>query len=176
MMSIILYLSGIAYMFMPEIPVLALCIFSGILLIIYGIIKIVGYLSNDLYCLAFQYDLACGLLLIVLGGIVLGCNDRISGYMSTGLGVLVLFDSLLTIQTAHEAKKFGLETWNTILAFSVMAGIFGALIIIKPYDAVRTAHILAGVALLTEGAMKHCVVHCTVKIMNTLPKEEENEE
>lgn len=26
------------------------------MLILYGIIRITGYLSNDLYCLAFQHD------------------------------------------------------------------------------------------------------------------------
>lgn len=32
---------------------------------------IIGYFSEDLYCLAFRYDLAYGLLLLVMGAIVL---------------------------------------------------------------------------------------------------------
>ena len=170
-MSIIFYMSGIVYMLFPKISFWVLCIFSGMVLIVYGVIKIIGYFSDDLYCLAFQYDLAGGLFLIVLGGIVLGCNRRLSGYMPAGLGGLVLLDSLLTMQTAREAKQFGLKTWKMILVFSIVAGIFGALIIINPFQRIDATHVLVGVTLLAEGAMKHCVVTCTVKRKNKEKKE-----
>ena len=97
---------------------MAFCIAGGILLITYGIIKIIGYLSDDLYNLAFQYDLGCGLFLIVLGMIVLVRNIRIQDHLYQGMGCLILLDSLLTIQTCGDAKKFGLETWYRILGFS----------------------------------------------------------
>lgn len=154
-------------MFLPEIPFWIACGFSGLILISYGSIKLIGYFSDDLYCLAFQYDLAGGLFLIVLGGIVLGCNYRIADYMYAGLGGLVLLDSLLTIQTVENAKRFGLETWKVMLTASIVAGLLGILVIIGPFGGVRAAHILMGIVLLAEGAMKHCVVKCTVKIMNT---------
>ena len=77
LMSIAFYVAGLTYMFLPEISPLTICITSGIVLIVYGIIKVIGYCSNDLYCLAFQYDLACGLFLMVLGVIMLSCNQRI---------------------------------------------------------------------------------------------------
>ena len=44
---------------------------TGIMLIAFGIVKLLGYFSKDLYRLAFQFDLAFGILLIVLGGIIL---------------------------------------------------------------------------------------------------------
>lgn len=60
----------------------------GMILIIYGIVKVIGYFSDDLYCLAFQYDLACGLFLIAMG--------------------MILLDALLKIQISKDARKFGL--------------------------------------------------------------------
>ena len=44
----------------------------GIGMIVFGLIKLVGYFSKDLFRLAFQYDLSFGVLLIVLA-IVLAC-------------------------------------------------------------------------------------------------------
>ena len=79
----------------------------GIILVAYGIVKIIVYLSDNLYDLAFQYDLACGILLIVLG-----CNLRIRSYLSSGLGLLILLDDVLKVQTAKDAKVFGLEIWK----------------------------------------------------------------
>ena len=75
------------------------------LLLAYGIIKLIGYFAGDLYCLAFQYDLGCGLLLLVLGAVVLVMNLKVSVYLVPGLGLLILLDSLLTIQMVHDAKN-----------------------------------------------------------------------
>ncbi len=164
-MSVVFYIAGLAYIFLPDISPFAICITSGVVLIVYGIIKMIGYFSNDLYCLAFQYDLACGLFLMVLGVIVLACNQRIIAHLSAGLGVLVLLDSLLSIQTSKDAKQFGLETWNVILTTSIIAAVFSVLLIVRPYHSPRATHIVAGGTLLAEGLKNHCVVILTVKTM-----------
>ena len=173
-MSIVFYIAGLTYIFLPEISPLAICITSGIVLIVYGIIKVIGYFSNDLYCLAFQYDLACGLFLMVLGVIMLARNQRIIAHLPAGLGVLVLLDSLLSLQTSKDAKQFGLETWNVILTTSIIAAVFSVLLIVKPYRSQVTAYIVAGCTLLAEGLKNHCVVLLTVKTMKRhMPENEE---
>ena len=66
-------LSGIGVMLIlfPEFSATTLCYVLGGLLTAYGIIKVVGYFSKDLYRLAFQYDLAYGALLAAVGLIML---------------------------------------------------------------------------------------------------------
>ena len=123
LISIIFYIVGIVCTTIPSISPLVLCITGGIILVAYGIVKIIGYLSDDLYDLAFQYDLACGIFLIVLGVIVLGCNLRIRSYLSPGLGLLILLDAVLKVQTAKDAKVFGLEIWKWILGCTDIKGV-----------------------------------------------------
>lgn len=166
LISIIFYIAGIIYMVVSPVSPLVICICSGIILIAYGIVKIIGYCSDDLYDLAFQYDLACGILLIVVGIIVLGCNLRIQHYLSPALGLLILMDAVLKVQTSKDARKFGLETWNWILTFSIIAGVFGVLIIVKPFPGIRPSHVIDGCGLLVEGFMNHLTVRETVKITN----------
>lgn len=167
LLSVIFYIAGLVYMISPSVSPVTLCIISGVILIIYGIVKIMGYLSNDLYCLAFQYDLACGIFLIVVGIIILGCNVRIQHLLSPGLGLLILLDAVLKAQTSKDAKTFGLETWNWILVFSIIAGIFGVLIIIGPFSGNQGRHILNGCGLLVEGFMNHLEIKETVKILDS---------
>lgn len=162
-MSITFYIAGIVYMMTSNISPLTLCIISGIIFIVYGVIKIIGYLSNDLYNLAFQYDLGCGMFLIVLGIIALVRNEQIINYLSIRLGVLILLDSFLKIQTSHDAKEFGLEIWDRILGISILAGVFGILAILRPFESEKISHIITGCALLCEGLMNQCVVHYTVR-------------
>lgn len=172
-MSIVFYISGVLYMILPNVSPFGICITSGIVLIVYGIIKIIGYCSKDLYCLAFQYDLACGLFLMVLGVIVLSCSRRIIPYLSAGLGVLVLLDSVLSIQMSKDARQFGLETWNVILTASVIAGVLGVLMIVSPFHVGLSRHIVAGGTLLAEGFKNQCVVRYTVSTIETRFSEED---
>lgn len=176
LLSIVFYIAGITYMLLSSVSPMVVCMMSGVILVAYGIVKIIGYLSDDLYCLAFQYDLSCGILLIVVGIIVLGCNVRIKHLLSPGLGLLILLDAVLKIQTSKDAKKFGLETWNWILAFSIIAGAFGVLIIIGPFSGVRARHILNGCGLLVEGVMNHLEIKETVKVLNSTALPDKNED
>ena len=164
MISVIFYISGILYMAVNYVPIHTVCMFSGILLIVYGIVKILGYLSDDLYCLAFQYDLACGLLLMVTGCIVMMGSQRIQQYLVPGLGMLILVDAVLKIQTAKDARAFGLETWSWILAASIAAAVFGVLIIVRPFETPQITHIIGGLGLMMEGFLNHLTVLQTVKI------------
>lgn len=156
LISVLFYLSGIICITIPGINGKAAAIAGGLILIAYGVIKIIGYLSKDLYCLAFQYDFACGLLLIILGIVVLFMGRRVRGHLLSGLGVLILLDSLLCIQTSIDAKRFGLPAWPVILASSILSGAFGAALV------VTNDQLIAGYSLLAEGVMRHYIVHCTV--------------
>lgn len=156
LISILFYLSGVFCLTIPNISGKAAAIAGGIILIVYGIIKITGYLSKDLFCLAFQYDFACGIFLLILGIVVLVTNEKFKGYLLSAVGVLILLDSLLCIQTSIDAKRFGLSSWPIMLAFSILSGALGVTLI------VTDTQMIAGCSLLAEGLMRHYIVHCTV--------------
>ena len=59
-------IAGLLLLLHPEISAEVLCKGLGILFLVWGVFKICGYLSGDLYRLAFQFDLACGILAVVL--------------------------------------------------------------------------------------------------------------
>lgn len=163
LISIVFYLLGVLYLAIPDISGKTTAITGGIVLIAYGIIKIAGYFSKDLFCLAFQYDFACGIFLLVLGIVVLAASQNFKGYLLPGVGILILLDSLLCIQTTLDARRFGLSSWPLILAFSILAGVLGAALIIT------NSQVIAGCSLLAEGFMRHYLVHCTVYLSPDTP-------
>lgn len=179
LISVIFCVTGLIYLILPEISVRKLCYVGGIVLIIYGIIKIIGYFSSDLdmYCLAFQYDLGCGLFLIIIGIIVMIRNANVQQYLSLGLGILILLDSMLKIQTANDAHIFGLERWYLILILSVIAGIFGILIILTFFVETEASHTVNGIGILAEGLINYLFIINTVRFIGdlNLPKEIKNE-
>ncbi len=77
--SVLFCVLGIVLIAAPGTSVVWLGRLLGIGMIVFGAIKLVGYFSRDLFRLAFQYDLAFGILLIALGIVTLA---RPGGAMS----------------------------------------------------------------------------------------------
>ncbi|MBQ9330471.1 MAG: DUF308 domain-containing protein [Oscillibacter sp.] len=166
-MAGIFYLAGAVQLLFSPIGSHVLVLSTGSVLIAYGVIKIIGYFSRDLYCLAFQYDLASGLFLIVLGVLLLSLLPsaaQLMPYLTPGLGLLLALDSLLSVQMSADARRFGLETWPVVLAVSLTAFGFGLLLLAASFRESWNDRFFAGLALLAEGAKTHCVVRCTVKL------------
>ena len=112
-------------MAVPEKAVKIICVLAGILFIADGIIKIIGYFSRDFYCLAFQFDLGFGILMIAVGILILVRREAILRLIFVIFGLVILTDALLRIQMSVEAKKFGLKLWWAVLLIAVATGIFG---------------------------------------------------
>lgn len=176
MISCIFYAAAAIYLFFPGLPAMALSCFSGVILIAYGIIKLVGFFSEDLYCLAFRYDLAFGLLIIVIGALTLLKNVSVAQYLMPGLGWIALLDNLFHIQMSKEARDFGVEEWKLILVLSVIAGVLSVLLIIQGFPSPQAERILACIVLLTAGAINHCIVRLTVYLPEPSAPKEINEE
>ncbi len=87
---------------------------------------------------------------------------------------MILMDAVLKVQTAKDAKVFGLETWKWILTFSIIVAVFGVLIIIKPFPGGQTSRIIAGCGLFAEGIMNHLTVKETVKVTKRFSDQNEN--
>lgn len=174
-MSVLFCLLGIMLIAIPEFSVSVLAAVFGIMLILFGIFKIIGYFSRDLFRLAFQYDLALGLLLIVLGIITILKTDNVMAFISIVLGIYVLADSLLKIQIALDAKVFGIRKWWAILVSAIAAGIIGCLLIIRPYEGADILVILSGFSLLLEGILNLVTVLTAVKIIRKKAPERADE-
>lgn len=159
--SCVFLVLAILFMAVAQPPQSPVCWTISLTVMAYGAVRVVGFYAKDLYCLAFQYDLALGILLALSGVVLLVGQDRIYPYLLPAFGWLVLIDSLFRIQTSQEARRFGLPTWYVILITAVVAGVLSALLIFLWKT--PSGRFLAGCALLAESAMNFCVLKLTVK-------------
>lgn len=110
---------GILLMTDPRLSVALIGDIVGIVLVAFGIIKLIGYFSKDLYRLAFQFDLAFGILLIALGLALLIKPESAMNILCMILGIEIIADGLFKIQTSLDAKRFGLNTWWLMLSLAM---------------------------------------------------------
>lgn len=155
---------GITLIAVPDFSISMLCRVGGILLILFGCVKIIGYISKDLYRLAFQFDLAFGILLISMGAILILRTGSMVHIICSLLGLYILADALLKVQISIDSRSFGIRQWWIILAAAVITSIVGFLLIFRPYESSRMAMILLGISLLSEGILNLVTVLTAVKI------------
>lgn len=144
---------GVLLMVFPGVSVSVVGVAAGIMLIAFGLVKLMGYFSRDLYQLAFQFDLAFGVLLMVLGAVILISPDRALASLCTVLGIAILADGLFKLQSSLDARRFGLSVWGALLALAVCAGVIGTFLLLHPSKSARVMMVLMGVGLLFEGLL-----------------------
>lgn len=156
---------GVLVMAMPQATLSVLHWVLGGFLILFGAVKLVGYFSKDLYRLAFQYDMALGALLLVLGVITLARPALTLDLLCVMLGVPLLADGLFRVQMALDAKRFGIPQWWLILALAILLGGFGVSLLVAPGRSAQLLTVLLGLGLFSEGLLNLCVAISAVKIV-----------
>lgn len=165
-MSVLSCVLGVVLLFTPGVSALWIGRLLGIGLILFGAIKLVGYFSRDLFRLAFQYDLAFGLLLMVLGIVTLSHPGDALSFLCVMFGIPVLADGLFKIQIAMDSRQFGIRNWWLVLVLAALTCVVGVVLVFRPMTGVRALTALMGLSLLCDGVLNLSVALCTVKIVD----------
>ena len=164
-MSVLFCVLGVVLLFTPGVSALWIGRLLGIGLILFGAIKLVGYFSRDLFRLAFQYDLAFGLLLMV-GIVTLSHPGDALSFLCVMFGIPVLADGLFKIQIAMDSRQFGIRNWWLVLVLAALTCVVGVVLVFRPMTGVRALTALMGLSLLCDGVLNLSVALCTVKIVD----------
>ena len=165
-LSGIFMLVGLCLTIWPEISIVTFCCVLGGLCVIYGIIRLVGYFSKDQYRLAFQFDLALGIFVLVFGIILLFHPRPIIALLPVVIGLYIAIDSVFKLQTALDAKRFGMPRWWLMLILAIVAGGFGILLVFNPFEGAALFMRLIGITLIIDGIQNLWAALALVKVEN----------
>ena len=155
--SVLLIAAGVYIMVRPYASAIIFCRVIGAVSLFYGVSKILGYFS--------QFDLALGVFTLIFGLILLLRSARVVAFMPAILGVFVLVDGVFKLQTAVDAKRFGLSNWWLILLGSLICALFGLLLIIDPFSGNNVLMTFVGLSLAIDGLQNLFNAFYTVKIL-----------
>ena len=151
--------------FMAFFPALSLKIWGYILggtVLFSGIIRLIGYFSDDLYSLAFQFDLALGILTVITGVLLILHPQWPEGALGIFVGFFTLVNGLFSLQIAVDSKKFGLKFWWLIMAFSIAVSVFGIFVTVNPFSGMKMLTRLLGFAAMLTGGEKMFLAFYTI--------------
>lgn len=160
--SALLFFSGVFLITWPDIGGIAARWLVGANLILTGAVRTLGYFSNDLYRLAFQYDLAIGGLSTILGVLIFMYPNNVPELLPYVLGTYIILDGLFKLQTAFDAKQFGMKKWIGLLVSAAAVSVCGIAVLVgaTAWDRV----ILSGVALAVDAAENIWNTMATVRV------------
>ena len=149
--SALMLLIGVFLLIWPEPGRVAVRYLMCGSLALMGAARVLGYFANDLYRLAFQYDLAMGAFCIIFGIlIVIHPAESILFVLAYATGIYVLFDGLLKMQTAFDAKEFGLKQWIGLLVSASLVSVCGIIVLIGAVH--WNVLTLVAIAAIVDGA------------------------
>ena len=163
--SVLICAVGIFFIAVPDTSAKIIGILVGISAVLFGIIRIVGCLSKDLYRLAFQYDMEAGILLVVLGGIILINPGNLMSFICIVIGIAALIDGIFKIRISLDSKKFGIKSWWAIMALAAVTAVIGAVLIFDSSTSAALLTVFLGISLLAEGLLNLYTVITTVRII-----------
>lgn len=161
--SVLLAAAGIMLLAWPGISMRLICRLVGILVVLLGVIRLFSYFCEDRFDLAFQFDFALGLFALVAGILFIGWPGRVVEVFNILLGVYVLVDGAFKLQTALDARRFGLDRWWGILLLALLTCCCGLLLALSPFEGAAALTRLMGAALLIEGVQNLVIVIYTVR-------------
>ena len=170
-MTICCIVGGTILFVWPGLGLDVLCKICGVFFLVYGLAKLSSYFTKDLFQLAFQFDFGLGIVSIILGALMIFRTDHIVGFFAFCIGIFMLIDAALKIQTAFEAKRFGIEKWRWILITAIPVGIIGAFLLFSPMKATNLIVRMVGLGICFDGVMNLVVVTNTVKTIKKAQKE-----
>ena len=149
-LSALFIVLGVGLIALRDLSVSLIGIAAGVMLIAFGIVKLIGYFSKDLY---------------LLGVIILRNPDQAMSFLCLMLGIATMADGLFKLQSALDARRFGLKSWLLILTLAVGAGVVGALLMLRPMQSARALTVLLGIGMMLEGVLNLCVALFGIKII-----------
>lgn len=155
---------GLFLLLFTDLTPLQEVIMVSVLCILAGGAKILGYFSNDLYRLAFQFDFATGLFLIIIGIIFCFVGIRDPQSIEKMFGIYVFLDGLLKLQIGLDAKKFGIRKWILLLLSAIVIVGIGVMALVAPYAEQLSQFILLVVSMIMDGLVNIWFTAYTVRV------------
>lgn len=161
-LSGLLFALGIILIFWSDELAATLRFLFGVLSILLGGAKILGYFTNDLYRIAFQFDMALGSLVALFGILLLAKPDSVMPFLTNAVVFYILLGALLRVQTAVDAFRFGMPFWYLLLAFAILL-VLGSLSVFLFGD-MGERYTLMGILLLADSSLCAFVTAYTVRV------------
>ena len=134
--------------------------------------KILGYFSNDLYRIAYQFDFATGSAVAIFGILLLAMPYAVLPYLPIAVASFVLVEGLFRVQTSLDACRFGMAHWYVLLIAGCFLTLGGLWVLLFGNAAHR--YVLMGSCMIADAVVTTFVTMYTVRVRRCRQRREDD--
>lgn len=142
---------GIILLVFPETTARTLCYVVGISGVVVGIFTVLAYLFRDVQKNYYRNDFVIGMVTVMLGAFILYKADLIIALIPFILGILVVFSGISKLQNCIDVRRMNYGSGLVFFVLAVMNIVFGIVLIMNPFGAVKVLFLVIGAGLLFSG-------------------------
>ncbi len=150
LLSVFLMSIGVCLIAWPAMSISMLCYIVGGGLIVFGLMKLVGYFVRELETMVEQYDFAIGVLSVLGGCVLIVQPDQLLALLPQVLGIYVLVDCIFKMQVALDAKRLYNGLWYVMPLVILACFAWGLCLIFQPFDMGNNLPVLLGGGLIAD--------------------------
>ena len=134
LISILLIVLSIFLIFTPTLSLNVIVIAIGVALAITGIFHTVSYFSTPQELKIFSFELAIGIILLLVGLLFIFNPGVVEGFLAFIIGAWIIFKSITSIQLALNMKN-STDKWIVTLILAIFTLIIGVVMLFNPFTA-----------------------------------------
>jgi len=129
--SIITAIIGIAIIHNPNSIMNIISYIFGIIFILYGMVKFIGYfITKGKYDFS-NYEMIFGILAITIGIVTIIFSDAINTFFRIIIGIWILYSGLMRLGLCTKLKAIGVIEWKWALLIAILILICGLYVIVN---------------------------------------------
>lgn len=141
---------GLILLIWPATTMLVICRLIGALMLAYGGMQLVRFIRNKLQMTTYA-EVGAGVISAVMGLLLLLRPQLFIAILPMLVGIMILVDSLMRLQTVFALRQAGYPRWWVQLILVVLTLFLGLLLIVNPFEGMTVAVTVMGAFLLVNG-------------------------
>lgn len=144
-------ITGALFVIFPGTAAVTIVRIIAVAALVVGIIKIVEFFSSQKYEKPFSNSLASGVVISALAVFMLIQPQVIVSIIYVVIGIFLIIDGVITVQSAIDLWHFQEERNFIILILGIVTLIFGVVILFNPFSTAEALVLTSGIFLLIAG-------------------------
>ncbi len=146
--SVLFLLFGIFLFLKPQLANSIIGYFIGAIILISGIMALYNYFIAKKEIKFISFELIYGIVTLIAGIAIIFNPLSISSIVTLGLGIWMLINSIMKLNTGILLKKYKEETWPILIVIGILTLISGILLIINPFKGTMVVTQVVGIFVI----------------------------
>ena len=130
--SVLIIVFSLFLIFSPTVSITIIVVIIGIILAANGIMHILTYFSSPKELKMFSFELAIGVILLLVGLVFIFKPEIINSFLAFIIGTWVILKSITSIQLALNMKN-STDKWHIPLILAIFTFIIGIVMLFNPF-------------------------------------------